>query len=332
MPDEWISGTEAARILDVTEGALHARKKNGALSYRNVPNPEGPGLQGQYMRSEILTMREVDKVTAAYAPYVLHALGALIGLGGTVEDSKGRATSLIRGKMRESYSGGTVASGLAVLEADGIVKRQLNGKRTYLIELTEAGREFVRDNLAGLDPFMPKAEPRKRMSAEDRHMAEVQAAAEAGYVAANVMDKTGTPGATAVVVTRVPVTPDEETANGVAKLRALVDEGIEPEDVSIEEAVELAEAEGLIEPAPEPEPQPDPTEPKPGEVPFPEPEQVRYVPAPVNGTAVSPPLPGLGTPLVVFGLQLDDDGQGINLVLRNGVRSWTVRVVGTVSL
>lgn len=328
MPDEWITITEAARILDVSESALHARKRAGVvgLSYQLAANPDGKGgLKGQFLRSEILQLREIDKVTAAYSPAALHALGALISFGGKVEDKSGRATATIRAKMNESYSTGTVSSGLAVLEGDNIIVRETKGKRTYLVELTEGGRDFIKDNLAGLDPFLPKPDkPRHRPTAEERHAAEVEAAAEAGYVAANTMDRFGTPGASDVVVSHVEVVDEPE-----------------PELVEDEETEDdrwIAERLAKVTPPQEPEPEPV-TPPPPDTVPFPEPE---VVPAPPEAGMVVlrlpenladlPALPGLGQPLVVQGLALDDDGEGINLVLRNGSRSWTVRVIGTVTL
>lgn len=84
--------------------------------------------------------------------------------GGEVLDSSGRAT----GKIAEAVGAGRNATNvLGQLDSEGLVEREVRGKRTYSIKLTEAGVALVEDADAPVaggedppaEPPAPEAEP-----------------------------------------------------------------------------------------------------------------------------------------------------------------------------
>src|SRR5215510_1229001 len=310
MSGDWVDTETAAKILGISPGALHGRAKahNHAdeLAHRKVANADRghPGVRLEFRRSDLLAMREHDRATAVYPPATLAALGALIGYGGRAEDKSGLVAAKLHAKstMWDRTTRQSISNGLKQLEDDALVDRLVVGKRTLMVELTPLGREWVKEHLAGIDRYLPSrnaktlTHPASGSLREDRHAASVEAAAGKALdgdlnridrKAMSARNWNGTPPASEVRVTRVPpAAPPPITDDDVA----------------------AAEGAGLIEPASPPPPS------------TPEPEPDRGAPVAL------PPLPDLGTQLVVRGLMLDESGK-VCVVLRNGVRSWLAYVV-----
>lgn len=265
---DWYDPMQAAAVLGVSGPQLRQLRDTGGLpqdAWRNVTRHKRRSTEynpavidrlavtntGESTVAEPTTditeqyaseaARERRKADGAHvpiaevwlAPREAEALAVVAKLGPFHDDS-GRATSQVAEAMPTGgYQSNTVSGALRALEEYALIRREMNGKRTYDITVTSRGRKYVAANRAEM-PHVPDTRHGLTPAAPDDR---------ADMVERPLVDEPEAPPADAITVRNV-------DTNGQVHEHVLTAPEPEP-------------APAAPEPAPEPEPAPVPPEPEP---------------------------------------------------------------------
>lgn len=112
------------------------------------------------MSSNVTATDEHSHTHATPPPIVsrqrLAVIGALRSVGGNVEDKSGRATAVLKTKMPGAPNDKALSALLANMDRDGVIERDIRGKRTFGITLVGyAGYEESEGSLGKVEPVAP---------------------------------------------------------------------------------------------------------------------------------------------------------------------------------
>jgi len=199
---DWYDPIQAAAVLGVSGPQLRALRNDGGLpqdGWRTITrgkhrmteyNPAvidklaitntGESIVAeptttdteQYASSAAIERRKAEGAHVPLAevwlaPREAEALAVVAKLGPFHDDS-GRATGQVAALMPTgTYGNSTVSASLRALEEYALVRRQMNGKRTFEISVTSRGRKYVAANRGDMPHVRdPRAEPAPKAEPE----------------------------------------------------------------------------------------------------------------------------------------------------------------------
>ena len=183
----WITTAEAADRLGNSPDAVRKLRLKGRLTRYHVE--QDGGMKRAYFDADEVDAlrrewgREATTDTAApieLPPVSIYALIALWSCGGVIASERGRTTSVLHKLVGEHrYSSASVSMGVGKLDRSGLVEREMNGKRTFRIALTQAGRDWLAENRDLVSSYaLTSTEPEPEPEPEPERVSEALALVE----------------------------------------------------------------------------------------------------------------------------------------------------------
>jgi excisionase family DNA binding protein len=156
----WLTTPEAARLIGAGTSTVVKRIVKGDL-----PAERDEHDHYRIRRADVLALWEVPEAPPAVDPPPLGAvlLRELAARGGEFSDPSGRAAAMITDavEQRHGYNRQSISTTYRTLDTQGLIEREVDGKRTKRIALTPAGRAWLQAN-----PVEPDDEPTPEPSLE----------------------------------------------------------------------------------------------------------------------------------------------------------------------